>query len=141
MAYGRFPLPKDVVLKAGDIYPDGWCGPRFEIRSAPVPDRRCLKISLLNPDFSPVFMDNDVTVSFEDATSRIDGIQPDQQVDLFLHIDADEELRARVAIGKAIPSSAFDTRERSMKLLSIAWVGAEPEEATTPDATLARTGE
>lgn len=133
MAYDRFSLPKGVVLKAGDIYPDGWCGLRFEICSAPAQDARCLKISLLNPDFSSIFLDNDLTVSFDDETSRIDGIQLDQQVDLFLNIDVDEELRARVAIGKAAPPSAFDTRQRAMKLLSIAWVEVKPDEASIPD--------
>jgi hypothetical protein len=127
MAYDRFPLPKDLVLKLGDIYPDGWCGPKFEIRSAPAPDARCLKISLLNPDFSPVFLDNDLTVRFDDETNRISGIQLDQQVDLFLSIDANEEFRVVVAIGKAAAPSAFDTRQRSMKLLSIAWVEGRPE--------------
>lgn len=134
MAYDKFPLPKDVVLKAGDIYPDGWCGPGFELRAAAAPNARCLKLSLLNPDFSPIFLDNDVKVDFDDNTSRIDGIQPDQRVDLLMHIDADEELRVRVAIGKAIPPSAFDSRVRSMKLLSMAWVEAKPAGAREGEA-------
>lgn len=131
MVYDRLPLPKGIMLKSGNIHADGWCGPKFEIQAAAAPTARCLKISLFNPDFSRIFLDNGLTVSLNDDTSQIDGIQPDQQVHLFLHIDADEKLRARVTIAKTIPPSAFDSRERSMKLLSMDWVEAKPEEDET----------
>lgn len=127
MAYDRLLLPRGITLKSGKIHSDGWCSPRFEIHADAAPDARCLGISLLNPDFSPVFLDNDVSVDFNDNARRIGGIQPDQQVDMLLHVDAGEGLRARVAIGKAVPPSAFDARERSMKLMSIAWVEARSE--------------
>ena len=135
MAYGKYPLPKGVVLKSGEIHSDGWCGPKFELRAAAADAPRCLKLSLLNPDFSPVFLDNDVTVGTEDETSRIEEIQPEQRVDLLLHIDEGEEMRARVSIGKSLPPSAFDARERAMKVLSAVWVEVKAEEPVAKPET------
>ena len=149
MAYGKYALPKGVSLKSGDIHSDGWCGPAFELRAAATEAPRCLKLSLLNPDFSPVFLDNALTVATEDETTRIDEIQPEQRIDLMLHIEADEDMQVKIAIARALPASAFDTRERAMKVLSAAWVevkGEEPEALATkpkvakPDETAKKAG-
>lgn len=127
MAYAKYALPKGVRLKSGDIHSDGWCGPAFELRAEATDTPRCLKLSLLNPDFSPIFLDNDVTVAFEDETTRIDDIQPEQRIDLSLYIEAEEEMRVTISIGKSLPPSAFDARERAMKVLSAAWVEVKVE--------------
>lgn len=130
MAYAKFKLPDGVVLKSGDIHSDGWCGPEFELRAAATDAPRCLKLSLLNPDFSPVFLDNELTVSTEGETAHIEEVQPEQRIDLLLHIDAGEEMRAKISIGKSLPPSAFDTRERAMKVLSVAWMAMDQERKT-----------
>ena len=135
MAYAKYALPKGVVLKSGDIHSDGWCGPKFELRAAAVDAPRCLKLSLLNPDFSPVFLDNALTVATEDETTRIDEIQPEQRIDLMLHIEADEDMQVKIAIARALPASAFDTRERAMKVLSAAWVEVKVEDGAAPERT------